>query len=634
MRKHYLVLLAVLFVLGCASEVRESTVDETKEYELPSQQSSSVANLPSTDIKTIQGPGYAEVVDASNGIAAWLSRDKIVQVIDRDNPQSPSLVKTLTSAGFTEAVFLDDNFLYVADSKEFQIRTREDEPVATYRLDGFWPEAFTFENNNAFIVSGDKMMILDVENNIKKVSEISLTGLAPSDIIVKDGYAYVVQTLGGLNIIDVRNLEKPKSVKIIPFESHTVGFKIKDNYGYLGRIASLNPGKDYEFTSVFEILDIKNPEMLRVIGSVEVPTNIKGLDINGNYAYVIGGTYPYRLSVIDITAPASPKLLPPDDSFTNAEFQDILVDKGYAYIADGMSGLKVLDVSNPMQPKHIKELNLGGRAFKIKKYGNLLYMNVEQKYFNIADAEKLVYTETFTSSYPNPSVVVQDGKIYVKTDEFKMYDITDPSHPKKINKNSVEVDSIQVQEKYLYSTIGEIGLLIFDLSDSTIKPVSTTTFQTGIPRDVSVDGNWAVGVNNIPYSISVLDISNPKIPVPKDSYLYERYPDKVFVKDNYAYVARGIDGLDILKINDDGSLKFLKNIKKEGYTHGVTVNSNRAVVVREGLDMYDVSDPFHEVFQRHLPTAGEAVQAAIDDNSIYVADGHAGLSIVPLGSTE
>ncbi|HLC20270.1 MAG TPA: hypothetical protein VJK72_05085 [Candidatus Nanoarchaeia archaeon] len=630
MKTIHIVIIFFLFISGCASEVRESTVDKTKEYESPSQQSPSIANVPSTAIKTIQGPGYAEVVDASNGIAAWLSRDKIVQVINIDKPQSPSLVKTLSSPGFTESVHSDDKYIYVADSKEFQVRTSDDnKPSATFRLDGFWPEVFTVKNNNAFIVSGDKMMILDVENNIQKVSEMALTGLAPSDIIVKDDYAYVVQTLGGLNIIDVHDPQQPKSVKVIPFESHTLGFKIKDNYGYLGRITSLNPGKDYEFTSLFEIIDLTNPTAARVIGSVEVPTNIKGLDINGNYAYVIGGTYPYRLSVIDISSPASPKLLPPTDSFTNAEFQDILVEDGYAYITDGMSGLKVLDVSNPMQPQQIKELNLGGRAFKIQKFSNLLYMNVEQKYFNIAAAEKLVYTETYTSSYPNPSVVVHDDKIFVKTSEFKMYDITDQSHPKKINKNSVEVDSIQVQGNYLYSTIGEIGLLVFDISDPTIKPVSTTAFQTGIPRDVSVDGTWAVSVTNIPYSISVLDISNPKIPVPKDSHLYERYPDDIFVKDNQVYVARGMDGLDILKINDDGSLKLLKNIKKERYTHDVAVEANTAVVVREGLDIYDVRDPSHEVFQQHITTAGEAVDAAIDGDFIYVADGYAGLSIVP-----
>ncbi len=635
--KFFIILFLFIILNGCASKITEQNliIEENNLVKEDRQVTPGFKNL--GELKNLPGPGYAEIVAASDGIAAWLSRDKIIQVVDIGNPQSPKIIKTLNTPGFTESIVCDDHYCYVTDNKEFQIRKSYDtEPSATYQLDGFWPEAFTVHENYAYIVSGNEMMILDVSDTgkIKKISQLTLTGMAPSDIIVHEGYAYIVQTLGGLNIIDIRKPEEPKSVYVMPFESHTVGFKIEGNNAYLGRITSLKQGKEYKFQSLFEIIDIANPEVPIVVGSVIVPTNIKGLDIDGNNANLIGGTYPYRFVTVDISSLKNPVLRSSRDEFPGeADFQDILVDNGRVYIADGMGGLQFFEISEPQQAK---KLNLQGRAFRLKKAGNLLYISVEQKYFNVADVHnydnpQLTYTETFTASYPYTSVVLQNRSAYVKTNEFKIYNLSDPSHPIKVNKKAIEVDSIRVQNYYLYSTVGEIGLLVFDISNP-LNPVlvSVTPFIKGIPRDLSVDGKWAVGVSNIPYSISAFDISEPRKPVAKESYLYEQYPDRVAVKNGRIYVARGRDGLDLIKITDDGSLNFIKNIKKEGYTRHVAVNEDKLIVVREGIDIYDIRDPAHEIFIEHWNTAGEANHAAIDENYLYIADGYAGLSILPI----
>ena len=625
-------LLFLSFILLSCVPQHDSETGITVQETQPSQ-TEPISNSGQQSLTSLPGPGYAEVIDADNGVVAWLSRDKIIQIVNIENPQSPILAKTVSTPGFTEGISWDNNYFYLTDTKEFQIRELADaSPTSTFRLDGFWPEAFTVQDNHAYIVSGNQLMILDISNqkNIKKVSQTTLTGMAPSDIIVSNGYAYAVQTLGGLNIINIQNPAAPKIVHVIPFESHTVGFRMKGNTGYLGRITSLKQGKEYEFQSTFEILDFTNPSNPSVIGSVEIPTNIKGLDVSDNHAYIIGGTYPYRFVTIDISSPNNPKLLKTADNFAgSAEFQDILVEGSNAYLADGMAGLRILDLSG----KQIAEINLQGRAFKLKKYGDSVYAIVEQKYFNVADVldpEKplISYTEVFTASYPYTSIVVQNNKVYVKTDEFKIYDISDPSHPRKINEKSIEVDSIQVQENYLYSTIGEIGLLVFDVSNPKAPSQVSVTPFTGIPRDVKVDGRWAVGITNIPYSVNVLDISNPVQPVSKGSYAYSKYPDSVWVIDNYIYVARGSEGLDILKISLDGSPAFIKNIKKDGYTHSVTAQGNTLVVVREGIDIYDITNPEDPLFLRHQNTANEANNAAIDGNAIYVADGYAGIAII------
>ena len=590
-------------------------------------------------IKNIKTPGYAELIDVSNGVVGSLSRDIVVYGVDISDPSSPKIIETIDTPGFAGAVYDDGEYLYVGDTKEFRVLSSSDplaEPIGVYKLESFWPSTITVNENYAYLVSGNQMLVLNtqVPSNPTKASLVSLTGDAPTEIQIQDGYAYIIETLGGLNIVDIKDPAKPKLVKVIPFQSHTVGFKIRGNYVYLGRIVSIQSTETgYSTKSVFEIIDISTPASVKVVSSVEIPTDIRGLDISGNYAYIIG-SYPYRLTAIDITSPTNPKIIDTKESIIgNAELQDIVVSDGYTFIADGVAGLRIVDIRDLANPVHIKDLDLEGRAFNIYQLKNRMYVNVEQKYFNIIDSQnpedpKLAFSKKYTSGYPTASIVLSNGKAYFKENEFKIYDLSDPYKPKQLNQKTIDVDSIQVQENYLYSTIGEIGLLVYDIADLS-KPtlVSKTPFPVGIPRDLSVDGKSAFGISNVPYSINFIDISNPEKPIVGDSYVFEKYPNTVTVKDNYAYVARGEEGVDIFQVRD-GSLELVKNLKGEGYAHSVAVSGNKAFIVREGIEIFDVSDPKNPIFLDKIEVEGEATRVAVDNKYIYSANGFSGIDII------
>lgn len=598
---------------------------------------------PAQIIKTISTPGYTELIAVSDGVAASLSRDDVIQVVDITNPSSPVKIKTIDTPAFAEAVYQKDGFLYIADNKELRILDSTGKTIGA-SPQNFWASALTIDNGYAYLVAGSEMLILDVKNpqDIKKIGKIMLTGIAPTHVVVHNNHAYVVETLGGLNIIDIQNRATPKIVKVLPFESHTVGFRVRGNYAYLGRVATItSTTQGYSQTSLFEIIDITNPASANVIASLSIPTDIKGLDLEDSYAYIIG-SYPYRLAPIDISSPTNPKLVNAGESIVgSADLQDVVVEDKYAFIADGSLGLRVVDVSNTENPKHIADLDLEGRAFNIYKSGNKLYVTVEQKYFNVADirnpqAPQPTYSESFTASYKYTSIVLRNKKAYFNGGGARIYDITDIKAPRQIKINPAEVDSIQIQGNYLYSTIGEIGLLVYDISNpSSLVPISKTPFPKGIPRDLSVDGQWAVGISNSPYSINVFDISDPKKPVARGDYQYQKYPNTVTVKNGYAYVARAENGVDIFKINLDGTLTLIKNIATQGYAHHVTIAENKAFVVRDGADVYDITNPAKPVFLYHISNnKGEANRVAVDNGYLYIADGYAGVTIVAIPNTD
>ena len=626
--------------IGAIEELAEENIEAGEQISQHETSQAEQTKHKEQKLKSVQNPGYTERIDISDGVAASLSRDRVISVVNVENPALPSVMTTINTNAFAEAIYKNNNYYYIGDSRQFQIVDKiGNEPIGAY-AQNFWVAALTVNQGYAYLVAGDKLLILDVKNpkNMKKISETSLTGRAPADIIVKNGHAYVVETLGGLNIIDVTDPANPKVVKVIPFESHTAGFAIAGNYAYLGRIISTKSNSQgYSQASVLEIIDISVPASASVMSSIEIPTDIRDLDVKDKYAYVIG-SFPYRLSVIDISSPGSPVMLKVEESIVGgADLQEIVVENGYAFIADGIAGLRILDVNNPAKPRHLKDFDLQGRAFNVYKSGNDLYVGVEKKYFNLADVSnpeepKQMHSESFTSSYEYTSIVVDNKKLYFNAGGARIYDISNPKNPEKLNKNPVEADSIQIQDNYLYSTIGEIGLLVYDISDLTLpKLVSKTPFPMGIPRDLSVDMKWAVGISNSPYSISVFDISNPANPSAKQSYKYERYPNSVSIKDNYVYVARAEDGVDIIGVNDDGSLELVKNIPANGgYAHYATVSGKKAFVIKDGADIYNISDPKNPVFLNHIDSNGEAVRAVVDNGYIYFADGYAGITIAKI----
>lgn len=593
-------------------------------------------------IKSIVIPGYAELIAVANGVAASLSRDDVIQVVDVTNPSAPIKIKTIDTPAFAEAAYQKDDLLYIADSRELRILDSAGKTIGIYPHH-FWASALTVDNGYTYLVGGNEMLILDVTNsqNIKKVAKVTLTGTGPTHIVVQNNYAYVIESLGGLNIIDIQNRATPKIIKVLPFESHTIGFRIQGNHAYIGRVSTVtSTAQGYSQTSTFEIVDISNPAAAKVVGSLQIPTNIKGLDLEGNFAYIIG-TYPYRLVPIDISSPTNPKLVNVAESIVGStDLQDVVVEDNYAFLADGSLGLKIVDVSNTANPKHIADLDLKGRAFNVYKSGNKLYLAVEQKYFNVADvqnpqAPQPTFSEAFTASYKYTNIVLHNTKAYFNGGGAKIYDVADVKTPRHIKISPTEVDSIQIQGNYLYSTIGEIGLLVYDISNpSSLVQISKTPFPKGIPRDLSVDGQWAVGISNSPYSINVFDISDPKKPAAKSDYQYQKYPNTVTVKDNHAYVARGESGVDIFTINLNGTLTLIKNIATQGYAHHVTIVDNKALIVRDGADVYDITNPAKPVFLYHISnnenSKGEANRVVIDNGYLYIADGYAGITIVAM----
>lgn len=614
----------------------------------PKEQRNDFGTNRNTEGISIAVKGSAERVAKSRNIASVLTRDRDIEILDVSNPKDPKKIKTLDTPGFGEFVYHDGNYYYVGDSYQLQVyKNILGEPIGKFNLreQTLWPTAMTVAGGLVYIVSSNRLAIFDVTDpkNIKQKSITSLTGQGASKIIVKDGYAYVPEGLGGLNIVDVKNPASPKVVKVIPFQTHTNGFAIKGDYAYLGRVISISNGKvmgggsiEFDAESVLEVYNITNPASPKLVSSSKTRAMFINLVIEGNLIY-ISGAAPHQMIIFDISDPQKPIEKYKGPVFEGGgDFQDLVIDNGFAYFGDGAFSLQIADVTNLESKKFYNgKVDFLGRGSHVYKKDNLLFVTIEKKYVGFVDVsnpEKPVLGESirYNSAYDASNFDSTENYVYVNANGLRIYDVKDTKNPLEVQKIKIAADSIQIEDNYMFSTIGEVGILVYDITDRTSPQLVTTHPLPAQARDLGVTGKWGVATANIPYSVIAIDLSNPAKPVPKGTYKYDDYQETASVFGNLIFVPRQQKGLDILKIEVDGSLTLQKNIPGEWYAHHVAVSGKRMYLLRSGIEVYDISDPKNPKFIKNIYTKGEPTRIVTDDKYLYIADGLAGLSVIKI----
>jgi hypothetical protein len=158
-----------------------------------------------------------------------------------------------------------------------------------------------------------------------------------SGVYVSGSYAYVAAL--GIEKVDISN---PANPTIVDSTGETA-FSINDIY-ISGTYAYLAAD-----TSGLLIMDISDFGNLNMVGSVETPIRARSVSVSDHYAYVAtwGDT---DLAIVDISNPQKP-VLSISQAFPEPTWADgVCVSDHRAYLAGGITGLHVIDVTNPLSP--------------------------------------------------------------------------------------------------------------------------------------------------------------------------------------------------------------------------------------------------------------------------------------------
>jgi D-arabinose 1-dehydrogenase-like Zn-dependent alcohol dehydrogenase len=278
---------------------------------------------------------------------------------------------------------------------------------------------------------------------------------------------------------------------------------------------------------------------------------------------------------------------------TSGAARGVQVVGNYAYVADGGSGLQIIDISNPTTPTLKGNYDTSGSAVGVQVVGNYAY---------VAD----YYSGLQIIDISNPTTPTLKGN----------YD------------TSGYAWGVQVVGNYAYVAAGGSGLQIIDISNPT-TPTLKGNYGTYYAQGVQVVGNYAY-VADYTSGLQIIDISNPTTPILKGNYDTSGYAEGVQVVGNYAYVTDRDSGLQIIDISNPTTPTLKGNYDTSGSAYGVQVVGDYAYVADgdSGLQIIDISNPTNPTLKGNYDTSGSALNVQIIGNYAYVADDASGLQII------
>ena len=354
--------------------------------------------------------GWAFDVVAKSDILYVADAFKGLRILDVSSPSSPKEIGAYEIEGLTHAgrLFLEKNSIYLADKNSglhIIDVSNTSKPTRLNFID-FMDVATGVTTIGQYLCAAagrNGLQVIDMSKpaNLREVG--SFQSQRHAFCIATDGrYAYL-GAHEGLHILDISNPFQPKQIGFFQEPGGFIDMVIKGKAAYIAN--------EFGLLAV-DISDPFDPKKLGFISLIEWPlSNAWGLDVSGTVACVVGGLS--GLQIIDVSNPKNPRLI---GRFKHIGYvNDVAMAQAFAFTVGG-DGLTAFDISNPRQPKKLGVLDLPGIGEEISVESKIAYVSAGGGGLIMVDVSN-PRTPTWAGSYNTPgyaeNVHLKDGFIYV-----------------------------------------------------------------------------------------------------------------------------------------------------------------------------------------------------------------------------
>ncbi len=328
---------------------------------------------------------------------------------------------------------------------------------------------------------------------------------------------------------------------------------------------------------------------LKIVGQIGGPTH--AVAVGGHYAYVGVGL---RLIVVDVTAPGSLKEVGFSEPLA-ANVQNVTVSQDKAFVAAGVAGLYIIDISDPTHPTIIGNYDTPGYAEGVTVTGKYAY--------------------------------VADGPA-----GLRIINITDPAKPQEVSAvYSLNYTSgVAIEDGYAYVAAAGAGLLVADIADPTHPTEVGSYYVPGYAYGVTTLGS-TVYIADGWAGLQVLDVSNPRQPKSIASYDTTGWAMDVAVVGDMLYSANATGGLRVLSVSDKVSPKELGSFQvPNGISTHLAVSGGTAYLadIQMGIHIVNVSVPTQPHREGLYNPMGYALAVEAADGYAYVAAQNYGIRVI------
>ncbi|MGD9091748.1 MAG: hypothetical protein PVF74_02795, partial [Anaerolineales bacterium] len=289
----------------------------------------------------------------------------------------------------------------------------------------------------------------------------------------------------------------------------------------------------------------------------------------------------------------------------------ITVEGDLAYVSDRGEGLRILDISNPLEDINLVSNLPGGRdAYATDIEGDYIYLadgRAGLRVYNKTDPSQPIETGSTDTPGIAKGVTVSGEYAYVADGEsgVRLINIIDPQIPTELG---------------FYDTPGDAHAVAIV---STVPSVNEPAESEGTTSGVRLLAYVADGSRGL----RVLDVSDPRAPQEIGYNETPMFAQDVYILGTLAYLAGREEGLLIYDVSDPTQPVQVGRYDTPGTASGVVVRGAFAYVAdfERGLRMVDVTTPSapYEVGFYDAPTMVKDL--TLIGSYAYVADGEQGM---------
>ena len=314
------------------------------------------------------------------------------------------------------------------------------ELISRLTLTNYTPVAIDISENYAFLsmtrtgpVPDTILKVIDIADPYHPRLMAGANGLEANssiDIEIKNGYAFIADYFGTLQVFDISNPILPQPETIRFSKPHIHKLKIDKNYLYLANCC--------QGLLTFDISNPGNPMLLSQYNDYFVEA------VDASYPYVYYATLTDGISVINMTDPFNPRCICSCEA--GYFYTDLKISGQYAYAING-SDLDIFDISDPYNVEHKGTFSRNGRLLTMRIYRNYIFA-CSMQWIAILDISNPITPEIVTEKRYSQGydIYFKDGYVYMcACERFEIYaldgvDINEPDF--------IRPDHISISQNY------------------------------------------------------------------------------------------------------------------------------------------------------------------------------------------
>jgi hypothetical protein len=546
-----------------------------------------------------------------------------LDIWDVSRPAQPTRLGNL--GGSFQDVSVAGTLAYLADAVGLLIADISDPahpfPVGATDTAMVTPRAVVVQGNHAFLAADETALwIVDIRDPARPTEAGRCTTSSwGTDVMLRDSIALVTSNSDGLLAFDVGN---PADPVLLCREASSPNNRALAVQGSLAFVAS---GEG------LRVFDVSDPAHLRAVGQADPAYAMNDIAVVAARAWLTRGAS--GLTCYDISDPTGlvaeiGSYVPTDD------VAGIALDTPYVYLCVPDSGLAVIDARDPAHPERVGTCSLPGALVRqVVLSGN--HACVLSRYLlrlvNVEDPGNPFLVGSCSLPGRGENVSARDGIACVADlyDGLRIIDVRDPANPVEVG--SLELDYAQDVAQtpgYAWVLHDDEFLTAVDISNpAQPQLIAACTLDYGA-FVLTVAGNYAYAASE---AIQIIDISNPRSPVPVGVIETQSTPLDIWVSGTALLVATEEGQLLIADVANPALPRLLQVVTLPDEMEGTGVVASGihayAAASYAGLRVYDFSDTGGPFALGTFATPGHALDVDHAGNYVYVAADDDGLRI-------